>query len=51
MKPVTTGMFLGLYMLQDKRFRTWGSMFSRSKDLEKVRVGSLLSVVANTGLG
>jgi hypothetical protein len=29
----------------------WGSMFLKPEDLEKVRVSSLLSLVANTGLG
>ena len=34
-----------------KRYRNWGSMFLRPEDLQKVRVSSLLSPVANTGLG
>jgi hypothetical protein len=34
-----------------KSYRTWGSMFQKSEDLEKVRVSSLLSLVTNTGLG
>ena len=38
-------------VLACKRYRTWGSMFLRPKDLEKLRVGSILSLVANTGLG
>jgi hypothetical protein len=29
----------------------WGSMFLKPEDLEKVRVSSLLSLVANTGFG
>ena len=38
-------------VLACKRYGRWGSMFLKPEDLEKVRVGSLLSVVANTGLG
>ena len=34
-----------------KRYRIWGRMFLQHEDLEKVRVDSLLSLVANTGLG
>jgi hypothetical protein len=34
-----------------KRYRIWGSMFLKPKDQEKVRVSSLLSLMANTGLG
>jgi hypothetical protein len=34
-----------------KRYRIWGSMFLKPEDLQKVRVNSLLSLVANTGLG
>ena len=37
--------------LNVKRYRIWGSMFLRSEGLEKVKVSSLLSLVANTGLG
>jgi hypothetical protein len=38
-------------VLACERCRIWGSMFLKSEDLEKVRVSSLLSLVANTGLG
>jgi hypothetical protein len=38
-------------VLAPKRYRIWGSMFLQSEDVENVRVGSLLSLVANTGLG
>jgi hypothetical protein len=38
-------------VLACKRCRIWGNMFLKPKDLEKVSVGSLLSLVANTGLG
>jgi hypothetical protein len=38
-------------VLACKRYRIWGCMFSRPKDSEEVRVGSLLSLVANTGFG
>jgi hypothetical protein len=38
-------------VLACKRYRIWGSMFLKPEDLEKVRVSSLLSLVANTGLG
>ena len=38
-------------VLARKRYRIWGSMFLKPEDIEKVRVGSLLSLVANTGLG
>jgi hypothetical protein len=38
-------------VLACKRHRIWGSMFLRPEDLEKERVGSLLSLVANSGLG
>jgi hypothetical protein len=34
-----------------KIYRIWGSMFLKPEDLHKVRVGSLLSLVANIGLG
>jgi hypothetical protein len=37
-------------VLACKRYRIWGSMFLKPEDLEKVRVSSLLSLVANTGL-
>jgi hypothetical protein len=45
------GIVYTLYVLACKKYRIWGSMFLTPKDLEKVRVGSLLSLVANTGLG
>jgi hypothetical protein len=32
-------------------YRIWGCMFLKPKDHENVRVSSLLSLVANTGLG
>jgi hypothetical protein len=38
-------------ILACKRYRIWGSMFLKPEDLQKVRVSSLLSLVANTGLG
>jgi hypothetical protein len=38
-------------VLACKRYRIWGCMFLKPEDLEKVRVSSLLSLVANTGLG
>jgi hypothetical protein len=38
-------------VLARKRYRIWGSMFLKPEDLEKVRMSSLLSLVANTGLG
>jgi hypothetical protein len=34
-----------------KRYEIWDIMFLRPEDTEKVRVGSLLGLVANTGLG
>jgi predicted Zn-ribbon and HTH transcriptional regulator len=34
-----------------KRYRILGCMFLKPEDLENVRVSSLLSLVANTGLG
>jgi hypothetical protein len=34
-----------------KRYRILGYMFLKPEDLENVRVSSLLSLVANTGLG
>jgi hypothetical protein len=38
-------------VLACKRYRIWGSMFLQPEDVETVRVSSLLSQVANTGLG
>ena len=38
-------------VLACKIYRIWGKMFLKHEDLEKVRVSSLLSLVANTGLG
>ena len=38
-------------VLACKRYRIWGSMFLKPEDLKNVRVSSLLSLVANTGLG
>ena len=38
-------------VLARKRCRIWGSRFLKPEDLENVRVGSLLSLVANTVLG
>jgi hypothetical protein len=38
-------------VLACNRYRIWGSMFLKPEDLENVRVSSLLSLVANTGLG
>jgi hypothetical protein len=37
-------------VLACKRYRIWGCMFLKPEDLEKMRVSSLLSLVANTGL-
>ena len=38
-------------VLACKRYRILGYMFLKPEDLKKVRVSSLLSLVANTGLG
>jgi hypothetical protein len=38
-------------VLACKRYRIWGSMFLKPEDHENVRVSSLFSLVANTGLG
>jgi hypothetical protein len=38
------------FVLACKRYRIWDSMFLKPEDLEKVRVSSLLSLAANTGL-
>jgi hypothetical protein len=38
-------------VLACKRYRIFGCMFLKPEDLKKVRVDSLLSLVANTGLG
>jgi hypothetical protein len=38
-------------VLAHKRYKIWGNIFLKPEDLEKVRVGNLLSLVANTGLG
>jgi hypothetical protein len=38
-------------VLACKTYRIWGNMFLKPEDLENVRVSSLLSLVANTGLG
>jgi hypothetical protein len=38
-------------VLACKRYRIWGCVFLKPEDLENVRVSSLLSLVANTGLG
>ena len=38
-------------VLACKIYKIWGSMFLKPEDLEKVRMGSLLSLVTNTGLG
>jgi hypothetical protein len=38
-------------VLTCKRYRILGCMFLKPEDLDKLRVGSLLSLVANTGLG
>jgi hypothetical protein len=38
-------------VLAGKRYRIWGCMFLKPEDLENMRVNSLLSLVANTGLG
>jgi hypothetical protein len=39
------------HALACKRYRIWGSMFLKPEDMDKVRMTSLLSLVANTGLG
>jgi hypothetical protein len=41
----------GCPVLACRRYRICGSMFLKPEDLEKVRVSSLLSPVANTELG
>ena len=46
----TTVYTLHITVLACKRYRIWGSTFLYPKDLEKVRVSSLLGLVANTGL-
>jgi hypothetical protein len=38
-------------VLACRRYSIWGCMFLKTEDLENVRVSSLLSPVANTGLG
>ena len=38
-------------VLACKRYRIWGSMFLKLKNLERVRMSSLLSLVGNTGCG
>jgi hypothetical protein len=38
-------------VLACKRYRIWGCMFLKPEDVEHLRVSSLLSLVANTGLG
>jgi hypothetical protein len=38
-------------VLACKRYRILGCMFLKPEDLENMRVSSLLSLVANTGLG
>jgi hypothetical protein len=38
-------------VLACKRYRILGCMFLKPEDIEKVRVSSLLSLVANIGLG
>jgi hypothetical protein len=38
-------------VLACERYRIWGCMFLKPEDFENVRVSSLLSLVANTGLG
>jgi hypothetical protein len=38
-------------VLACKRYRIWGCVFLQPEDLENVWVSSLLSLVANTGLG
>jgi hypothetical protein len=38
-------------VLACKRYRIFGCMFLKPEDLQNVRVNSLLSLVANTGLG
>jgi hypothetical protein len=38
-------------VLACKRYRIWGCVFLKPEDLENVRVSSLLSLLAKTGLG
>jgi hypothetical protein len=38
-------------ILACKRYRIWGCMFLKPEDLENVKVSSLSSLVASTGLG
>ena len=38
-------------VLACKSYKVWGRMFLKSEDVEKVRVGSLLSLVDKAGLG
>jgi hypothetical protein len=38
-------------VLPCERYKIWSNMFLRPEDLEKVRVNSLLSLVASTELG
>ena len=37
-------------VLACRRYTTWGSVFLRRKDVERIKVGSILSLVANKGL-
>jgi hypothetical protein len=50
MKKKTVYTLCDCPVLACKRYRILGCMFSKPEDLENVRVSSLLSLVANTGL-
>jgi hypothetical protein len=56
-KVITISLVIKLHIvchgpeLACKKYRTWSSMFLRPSDLQKLRLGSLLSLVANTRLG
>jgi hypothetical protein len=50
-KKTSVRMVCHCPVLPCKRYNIWGSIFLRPEDLEKVRVGSLLSLVASTWLG
>jgi hypothetical protein len=50
MKRKTVYTLIDCPVLACKRYKIWGCMFLKPEDLENVRVNSLLSLVANTGL-
>jgi hypothetical protein len=51
MKKKTVYTLCDCPVLACKRYRIWGCKFLVPEDAENVRVSSLLSLVANTGLG